>query len=235
MNHEPTDMSSGARDAATRARLGALQSVYAPETLHRTVRALVSKAASADASRSRSRSWEWRLPAAGALAAVAIAALAIALSSHTTTPTVLQVARLGLAPATLPAPSVSSQDQAVLNRSAAGIVFPNWRPSLGWRATGARSDRLAGRAITTVSYLPATTVHGGAAQEGGYGRVGYAIVEGGALPLPAGASRTSHGILFRVLKTDGATVLTWRRSGHTCILVAREVPASTLIRLATWQ
>ncbi len=249
----------------TRALLGPLYDVKAPETLHRAVAALASEGARAGSDRtagripgvtrprgrtagdglargrhSRARAPR-RLLVAGALtvvAVVAVAALAIGLGARTSTsgPTVLQAARLGLAPATLPAPAASANDAAVLDRSAAGIDFPNWRPGLGWRATGARSDRLGGRTVATVFYEPTgAAVQARTRSEPGYGRVGYAIVEGRALPLPAGAARVSHGIAFHVLNTEGTTIVTWRRAGHTCILAAHDVPSATLMKLAVWE
>jgi hypothetical protein len=189
-----------------------------------------------------------RLVVAGALATAAIAAIAaltVGLAGHAgergriAQPTVPQAARLGLAKATLPAPNASPTDAAVLDRSAGGISFPNWRPQLGWQASGARSDRLRGHTVTTVFYEPAA---GGSASQNAeagsqrdYGRVGYAIVEGSALPIPGGRTTTSHGIAFHTLRADGATVLTWRRAGHTCILVAKDVSSRALMRLATWE
>ncbi len=183
----------------------------------------------------------------GAAAIAAVAALAIGLGTgRHAGPGALQAdvsraARFGLAPATMTAPGTSPTDTATLNRSAAGIPFPNWKPSLGWQASGARSDRLDGRTVATVFYEPAAAGPGAAstgAQTGpgeGYGRVGYAIVEGKALPTPGGPAVTSNGTEFHVLSVDKATVLTWRRAGHTCILVAKDVPSKALMRLAVWQ
>jgi hypothetical protein len=215
------------RQRRATAMLDTLREVPAPETLHRSVAALASPATP----RPRRRSAPRPLLAAGALAAVAIVTIAIALSAGSTVPppTVAQAAIVGLGPATQPAPAISVDDPAVLDRSAAGIAFPNWRPHLGWQPAGARSDRLAGRAITTVFYLPADSTGGD------YGRVGYAIVSGRALALPDGKALYSHGIAFHAFDTDGATVVTWRRAGHTCILVARSVDSATLTRLASWQ
>jgi hypothetical protein len=68
----------------------------------------------------------------------------------------------------------------------------------------------------------------------GGSRVGYTIVAGRALPIPDAPTITRHGIHFRVLTDNGATVLTWRRAGHTCILAARGVAAGTLAHLASW-
>lgn len=240
-----TDRQPRTNDPSRSDPLAPLRGVSAPTELQRSVAAL----AATRAERAQARSLR-PLLVAGALAALAIAALAIGLTQHSgtgerpTSPTVLQAASLGLRPATLPAPGISSRDAALLDRSAAGIAFPNWGPRLGWRASGARSDRLAGRTVATVFYRPAaasgadsqaTSANPGATTDAAGYRVGYAIVAGHALPLPGGATQTSHGIAFHVLTADGANVLTWRRAGHTCILVARDVSSATLIRLATWQ
>ena len=211
--------------------------------------------------RARVRPQRW-MAAPGALGALsiaaiaAIAALAIGLAigsgghANQTAPglsqanvsraDVSQAARFGLAAATMKAPSASPADTAVLDRTAAGIPFPNWKPSLGWQASGARSDRLDDHAVTTVFYEPAARSADPASTKAGpggegYGRVGYAIVAGKALPIPGGRAVMSDGTAFRVLNVDGATALTWRRAGHTCILVARNVPSRTLMKLAVWQ
>jgi hypothetical protein len=109
-------------------------------------------------------------------------------------------------------------------RSVDGIHFPYWEHALGWRASGARVDEVAGHQSTTVFYTSA-----------GNARVGYTILAGRALPVPAGQTLDRGGIVFHVLGNHGTTVLTWRRAGHTCILAARGVPPGTLARLASWQ
>jgi hypothetical protein len=38
-----------------------------------------------------------------------------------------------------------------------------------------------------------------------------------------------------VLRSGAATIVTWLRDGHTCVLAARGVDASVLLRLATWR
>jgi hypothetical protein len=41
-------------------------------------------------------------------------------------------------------------------------------------------------------------------------------------------------VSYRVLAHDGATVVTWRRDGHLCVVAGRGVSARTLIGLASW-
>ncbi len=172
------------------------------------------------------RSPRLRLRLAGALAltAAAVVAFVLALSSGAGTPTVLETSRAGLRAATQLAPSESSSDLHQLAISAAGIPYPYWGASLGWEATGARADRVGGRTVTTVFYAD----HHGQ-------RIGYSIVSGPALPLPAGVTVIENGVRFRLPPAPGFTVVTWREAGHTCILTARSVAASTLVRLAAWE
>ena len=108
-----------------------------------------------------------------------------------------------------------------------GISFPYWRHDLGWSTSGARSDRFAGRSATTVFYT-------GPSPSGGTARVGYTILSGDALPLPKAPAVEHRGVRYYVLSDHGATVVTWRRNGHTCILAARGVAPRTLLHLAAW-
>ena len=88
-----------------------------------------------------------------------------------------------------------------------------------------RSDELGGRTVTTVFYANAAGR-----------RIGYSIVDGQALALPIGGrAAVWHGTRFDVLHQGVSTVVTWRRDGHTCILVGSRVGAKTLLTLADWQ
>lgn len=207
--------------------IASLAQAAAPPTLHRAVEEMVSSVPR----RRRARPPRLRLAIAGGAMAAAIAVVvAIALSTGGSgTPTLSQAAALALRPATLPPPAQKSSGASELARSVDGIAFPYWQDSLGWRASGMRTDELDGRTVTTVYYIA------GAATRGGAGRVGYAIVAGSALPLPSGGSELSaNGTRFHLTSSRGASVLTWRRAGHTCILVARGVSDATLLRLASW-
>jgi hypothetical protein len=203
----------------TRARL---EDVRAPDSLHRSVASLV-------ADRTRARSHRPRSRLRTVLAAMLVAAAAGTIVALLTAPpapppTVLQASQLALRPATLPSPPESSQARGQLVKSVDGIPYPYWGGRLGWRTAGARTDRLAGRTITTVFYADSAARH-----------IGYAIVAGHPLSLPAGAVVTRDGVTFHVLTPPaGPTIVTWRRAGHTCILAARGVDAGTLMRLATW-
>lgn len=204
--------------------LAALESTKAPETLRRSVESLAS---GAPRRRRSPRRLSLQLATAGAMAAAAAIVLA---TSSATRPTVLQAAQAALGSSTLPPPAASSTKHGELSRSVEGIAYPYWQDSFGWRATGAGTDRIAGRSVTTVFY--ASQSRTGSLP----GRIGYSIVAGNALAWPGGGrSIEARGIQFQALRSQGATILTWRRGGHTCILAARGVSTPTLVRLASWE
>jgi hypothetical protein len=169
------------------------------------------------------------LASAGTLAAAAVAlVLIVALgSSGTAAPTVLQVSALAGRPATLAAPEEDPHNPGHLAISADGIAYPYWEQRFGWRASGMRTDTMGGRAITTVFYAQPLrrSQH-----------IGYTIVAGRALPIPAGGHTLAwRGVSFKVLDRHGSTVMTWRHAGHTCILVGSGVSAHALLALAGWR
>jgi hypothetical protein len=204
----------------TPASIRALEAVQAPPALRHSIEELVS---SAPRSRRR-RAPTLRLAGAGALAAAAVAAVVLALGGGSTrTPTTLEAARVALEPASLAPPAENPSQHGVLEASVEGTSFPYWGGRRGWPAAGARTDRIDGRAITTIFY---------SARDGK--RIGYAIVAGRPLPPPsAGATVNRGGVRFAVLDSAGATIVTWREAGHTCILAARGVPAHTLLALVS--
>jgi hypothetical protein len=212
------------RDAV--ALLRRLEDVRAPASLQRSIEALqVGARPPLRARPPRRVQWRLRPVVALALASTVVAATILALTAaHSGAPTVLAASQLALRPATLPAPAESPRANGVLVSSVDGIPYPYWGGSLGWRTAGARTDRLDGRTITTVFYADSAAR-----------RIGYAIVAGRALPLPGGAVVSRRGVTFHVLTAaGGVTIVTWRRSDHTCILAARRVDAGTLMQLATW-
>jgi hypothetical protein len=158
-----------------------------------------------------------------ALAAVVVAIVSIALHGGSA-PTVDRTAHLALAAAIDKAPATDVADRDLLSlraTGAAGIPFPSYLRSSGWRASGARRDTLDGRHVTTVFYTS-----GGA-------RVGYSIVSGTALAMPRGFTvRGPTGVPYVLTSSDGAQLITWRRDGHTCVIAGRSVGRGTLLALA---
>jgi hypothetical protein len=214
-----TELEQTALERTALADIRSLEAVHAPIALRRSIEAMSS---GARPSRRRRYALRPRLAGAGALAVGAVATAAVVLGSGVQRPpTVLQASRVALGPATLASPAENPRERGLLEASVEGVPYPYWGGRRGWPTAGARSDRLDGRRITTVFYL---------GRDGR--RVGYAIVAGGPLAEPsAGAVVDRAGDRFHVLDSAGATVVTWREAGHTCILVAGGVPARTLLRL----
>ncbi len=168
-----------------------------------------------------------RLLAGGAFAAAVVVVLVLVLTTggSTNAPTVLQASGVGLRPITGAAPTESAHDPHLLAASAVGIAYPYWGGTLGWKAVGARTDTVGGRAVTTVFYANSHSQ-----------RIGYSIVAGPALAVPADSTSVKHhDMSFHVISHANPTIVTWREAGHTCILTARGVNPGKLIRLATWQ
>jgi hypothetical protein len=171
------------------------------------------------------RGLRWRrmlvLPGATALAA-AVAAVVILVTGGAGAPTVPVAARLALASATLPAPAVNPNQSGNLTLTAAGIPFPAWGPQKGWTVSGARTDKVNGRRITTVFY---TGRHGN--------RIGYAITDGAPLSGVHGDTVTRYGVRFTLQRSGPAHLISWVRSGHTCVIAGRSVSYGALLALAT--
>jgi hypothetical protein len=205
----------------------------APEELHRNVESLIAARspgarrlkrtppAALGAGRSR---FGARLAGAVALAAVAGAVAAVLTGGSGSGLSAREASALTLRPATLPAPAESPRHNGQLMAAVDHVAFPYWEEHFGWRSTGARSDRLDGRAVTTVFY------------EDRHGRrLGYAIVAGTpALALNGGAVAWRGGVPFRLLTANGARVITWMRGGHLCVVSGRGIDGATLLRLASW-
>ena len=212
----------------------------APDRLHQQVQAMVVAGRTRGTTGSGTRSHRAEAPPAfrgliaarlkPTLAAMAVAVLAggaIALltgpSTHTG-PSVSAASALTLRAATMSAPSESRTSSAQLDVAVDGVAFPYWEERFGWRATGARTDTVGGRTVTTVFYSGS-----------GGSRIGYAIVGGTPAPATSGGTVTwRHGVAYRLLREHGAPVVTWRRDGRLCVLSGRGVSDATLVRLAGW-
>jgi hypothetical protein len=143
--------------------------------------------------RLRRRRW---IPAAFLATASATAALLFVLMSSS--PAVEDVFAVAARPATAPAAADEQID---------GLHFP--KPD-GWRAVGARTDKIDGRETRTVFYEKDGT------------RIAYTIV----------ASPSLHDG-DRVLVSGGRRAYSWPRDGHTCI-ISGDVDLETLHKAAAW-
>jgi hypothetical protein len=199
--------------------LTAAVEVRAPASLHRQVEAMFTPA------RRRRMFATPRVGfAAAAATALVAAAVAIGLSGRPSPGlSVQQAAAFTLSPATMVAPAESRAHRAQLAAAVGGVPFPYWRERFGWRSSGARTDQLAGRSVTTVFYSNA---------EGR--RIGYAIASGSAPTVHGGTVVRRWGVSYRLLTLDGATVVMWQREGHLCVVSGRDVSAYTLLSLASW-
>lgn len=199
--------------------------VRAPESLHRRVEALVAGRSSTAPARGSRRSIPRRIAAVGALAAALAVAIAVTVGGgHASGPSLHDTWALTLRPATAPAPKEDKRHDGQLIASVDGVTFPYWEDHFGWRSTGARTDHVNGRTVTTVFYADK---HGR--------RIGYAIVAGKPEAAPtSGALSWRHGVPFRVLTDNHTTVVTWLRNGHLCVVSGRGVSAATLLKLTSW-
>jgi hypothetical protein len=204
--------------------------VRAPESLHRNVDSMLTGRSRRGARRheqdSPARRTGPRLAALGAIAAVlAAVAIAVGLSGGGgSPPSVDRASALTLLPAKATAPAESPSNNTQLAASVDGVSFPYWSEHFGWHSTGARTDRIAGRTITTVFY------------ENSRGhRVGYAIVSGAAPKRPAGSTVTlRNGAPYWSISRNGVKIVAWLRDGHLCVVSGRGVSGATLLRLASW-
>jgi hypothetical protein len=160
------------------------------------------------------------LPTAATVAVAAVIAIVLLTGGGTNAPSLQQTVHLTLAAAVSPAPA--EHGTQALDISASGIRFPYWQRTVGWRALGARTDRLGGRTVVTVFYRS----HSGS-------RVGYAIVGGAPLPIGPGRMVTRGGVPYWLLREGATDLVTWRRAGHTCVIAGHGVGPETLLRLAT--
>jgi hypothetical protein len=237
-------LADGTLDSARRADMQAhisaspqLTELYARELgsvelLHRArerdrapaaLRARIEAARPSPASRAR-----WRVGYGGALAgalAVIVLALVLILPAGTPgAPSLGQAAGLARLGATAPAPGLDPNAPSTkLATRIESLYFPNWQMKFHWRAVGQRSDRINGRLALTMYY--AAKGH----------RVAYTIVGAPSLGEPGGTVQTIKGTQFHMLRIAGRTVVTWRRSNHTCVLSGPGVPVSVLRRLASWK
>ena len=163
------------------------------------------------------------LSAAGVVVALAaIVVLSLSGGPASAGPSVADAAQLALRPPNEAAPARAGTGGTGLAAAVQGVVFPDLAASTGWRAVGMRQGSVGGRDATVVYYE----------KEGR--RIGYAIVAGPALARPGDATTTSlDGVQYQTLSLGGRPAVTWRRAGHTCVLIGA-APAPELLSLASW-
>ena len=203
----------------------------ASERIGAAIRAAAAQVGAPDELRARitqrrARSRRGSLVAGGAaLAATAavVVALVIALMPASPgAPSVADVAALGLRAPTRPAPEIDRDDPRFVDASVGGVRFPNYAYESAWRAGGERIDGLDRRS-RTVTYAR------------GSARVGYTIVDGPPLAAPAHARREdAAGTPVSVVRLGGALVVSWERSGHTCVLASRTTTLPQMLRFVAW-
>jgi anti-sigma factor RsiW len=224
---ELADALARQRHAVAAVRLAAAQP--APDALRARVAAMVAAAGDAHETdragapaRHRRRLPRPRVFALGSTVAALAAAAVILFAGGPQSPSVAEAAQVALAPARSAAPAAHPATNT-LDASVDGVAYPYWADTTGWRATGSRSDTLHGRPVRTVFYENAKGE-----------RIGYSIAAGSPLPAEGGSTIERGGVGYRTLRSGGAVIVTWLRDGHTCILAARDVDASVLLRLAAW-
>ena len=161
---------------------------------------------------------------AGAVAVVVLALVLLLPPGTPGAPSVSSAAALASRGPTGSAPAPDPDNPAVrLNKSVGDVYFPNWTSRLHWRAYGERIDRLGGRTAVTVYY------------EWRGERIAYTIVGAPALAEPTAAQEWLNGTEMQTLTLNGRLVVTWRRSGDTCVLSGTGVTAAALQKLAAWK
>jgi anti-sigma factor RsiW len=163
-----------------------------------------------------------RFALAGALAVAAAVVAAVLLTGGPGAPTVADAARLAGEPPTGPAPLPAGNAGTTLALAVQGLSFPDLARAYGWRPLGVRHGRVDGRDATVVYYGK------------GDRRIAYVIVAGAGLPRPsAGQGVVKDGVEYRTLRLNGRLAVTWRRGGHTCVLLG-DAARAELVTLASW-
>lgn len=192
----------------------AAESVEAPESLRRRIES--------DRARRPSRRPGRRGLAIG-VAAVALGGVAGVVwvaERGSSPPSMDTVAAAALAPTSGGAPGPDPGDREYLTTHVDGVRFPSYAGLPNWRVVGSRSERLSGRAAVTVAYTA-----------GGV-KIGYTVVDGAALAVPADATRVSAaGVEAAILPVSRGSAVTWRARGHTCVLASPSASAARLLRL----
>ena len=203
----------------------AMADTRAPHTLRERLEDDRARAGSPPQSFWRGRRRAIAAGVCAALAAAVAGMVALGPGSGPDAPSLAQVEAAARARPAAPAPASLGGRPPVLDASVGGLTFPDWDERYAWKATGARTDEIAGRTVKTVFYRNPKGAE-----------LGYAVVDGEELDDRArGRTVTRNGETYRVGSTRGRTVVTWTQMGHTCVIVGEpSVPASRLVDLAAW-
>jgi anti-sigma factor RsiW len=193
----------------------ALSSEKVPESLRAAVDARLR-------ARGARRRLAPRLALAAAAAVAAAVVAAVVLSGGPGAPTVADAARLATGTPAGPAPPPAGTSGTRLAIGVEGVTFPDFAHAYGWHALGVRRGHVDGRDATVVFY----------GKDGR--RVGYAIVAGSALSRPSAAQPSViRRVEYQTLQLNGRLAVTWRRGGHTCVLIG-DATRAELLKLASW-
>jgi hypothetical protein len=175
------------------------------------------------------RSSTTRLSAAAVAAALIALAFTVTITGsdrgHSTVPAAEQIAAVWTLPANGARVAANPAQPSLLDISYHGIVYPNYHDREGWHPVAARHDTIASLATTTVFY------------ETGRRRAAYTVVPATGLAVPATASRLRvGGLSLREFRDGDRWILTFERSGNTCVLTAAAPRERRwLIAFATWR
>jgi len=162
-----------------------------------------------------------RFALAGALAVAAAVTAAVLLTGGPGAPTVAEAARLAAESPTEPAPRAAGNAGTRLAIAVQGVSFPDLARAYGWRPLGARRGHVDGRDAVVVYYGKDSR------------RIAYAIVAGAGLPRPSGGeTRIRRGVPYQTVRLNDRLVVTWRRGGHTCVLIG-DASRAELLALAS--
>jgi hypothetical protein len=121
-------------------------------------------------------------------------------------------------------PATETVSSHGLERSFAGVQFPDWGHEFGWHATGARRDDADGRAADTVYY-----------EHMGH-RIGYTVLDGESVGLPERGRRVVRdGLAIQLFHEGEKSVVVFERDGRTCVLAGKVLADETLVKLAAWR
>jgi len=169
----------------------------------------------------RRRSTVPRFAFAGVVAVAAAVVAAVVLTSGPGAPTIADAARLATQAPSAPAPRRAGTEGTRLALRVDGISFPDLTRFAGWNAVGARRARIDGRDAKVVYYRK------------GERKLGYVIVSGAGLSRPSERATVIRSEPYQTLRLGGRLAVTWRRGGHTCVLLG-QATRQELLHLASW-